>query len=544
MATGMSRAVKAGLLGLVIAATVWAITLWQWRRAPESVSGQHILLQLVGLPLGLTLVALGVWAGAARLRERVASTPPHVPPAQAGQGAALQAVSDASTGEAKRPAAVAQAVACVLAEAVCLPAGADAASAWSAMRESLVRPSLDAELTDADGMPVFTGRVPDLDAQDWRLAHADVTPPGATPLPEGVVRVLALLEAPLHTLMAAVGQWPQPMALGGHTYPAELGTGLPPDAPSHLSGVGRPDGRAHRQAQAERAPVVEVRLCLPADWSASDHAHAAAWVRAQCGPLLDWTDAHGAAPPQWRDGTWPHEAGPEALWVELADRWPQWSASPRPHLLLLLAADSALDADRVAHWQARGELFTGHHQRGRVPGEAAAGVWLANAAWHAWAQATGGTDADALAGSPWLWPAACTARERSADAVGRVDAGPLQSGLQSIADRLRPHAEGDWTLVTDGDHRASRSAEVFEALLAVRPQADPMLSVLRAGDACGDMGLARALVPLALAAAALRLGDATGLTLALCVQDAHQRVVVPLTPAANEPPRAHPPDDT
>ncbi len=546
----MSRAVKAGLLGLVIAATVWAITLWQWRRAPESVSGQHILLQLIGLPLVLTLVALLAWSVATRLRERLAFAPVTDLPARAGHSAALQVASqtgrDAVAAGAgltsEGPAEVAQAVALVLAEALCLPAGANAASAWCAVRDAEVRPVLDPELVDADGLPVFTGRVPDLDLTDWRMAHADVTPAGGgAPLPDGVVRVLALLEAPLHALMEAVGHWPQAGGVTAQDPLVEPEAGLPVGAPSHLSGVGRPDGRARRQAQSERTPAVEVRLCLPSDWSAHNHARAVAWVRAQCGALLDWTEAHGAAPPHWQEGAWPDRLGPEALWAELSDRWPRWSASARPQLLLLLAADSAVDADQVAKWQARGELFTSHHQGGRVPGEGAAGLWLANPAWQAWAHAAGQSDVPDA--SPWLWPSERCARERSADAVGRADASGLQRMLQTVADRLAPHAQGDWTLVSDGDHRASRTAEVFEALLAVRPQVDPMLSVLRAGDACGDMGLARALVPVALAAAALRGGDAAGLTLSLSVQDALQRVVVPLTPAADKPPRAHPPDN-
>jgi len=109
-----------------------------------------------------------------------------------------------------------------------------------------------------------------------------------------------------------------------------------------------------------------------------------------------------------------------------------------------------------------------------------------------------------------------------------------------VAQRLAPHADGDWTLVSDGDHRASRTAEVFEALLAVRPQADPMLSVVRVGDGCGDMGLARSLVSVALASAGLRQGEPAGMALALLVQDALQRVAVPLTPPSASWPTAAP----
>ena len=81
---------------------------------------------------------------------------------------------------------------------------------------------------------------------------------------------------------------------------------------------------------------------------------------------------------------------------------------------------------------------------------------------------------------------------------------------------------------------------MFEALLAVRPQADPMLSVVRVGDGCGDMGLARSLVSVALASAGLRQGEPAGMALALLVQDALQRVAVPLTPPSASWPTAAP----
>ena len=61
MATGMSKAVKAGVLGLVIAATVWSLTLWQWRRTPEAVSGHDIFWRLLVLPLVLMVVAWLAW---------------------------------------------------------------------------------------------------------------------------------------------------------------------------------------------------------------------------------------------------------------------------------------------------------------------------------------------------------------------------------------------------------------------------------------------------------------------------------------------------
>lgn len=553
MATGMSKAVKAGVLWLVITATVWALTLWQWRRTPEAVSGRDIVWQLIVVPLVLTVVALLAWRMVQRLRA-LADRPVDAAPQPGGT---LGLAATATPGAGAQPSSDCvpeQPVATVLAEALSLAAGHGAAEAWHALKEARVRPGLDPELRDADGLPVFSARAPDLDLNDWLLAHGELSQSGSAPLPEQVLRTLALLEAPLHHLLDVLTTWrPEQVErvwdAGSVHRGHEPMSSLPAGAPSHLSGVGRPDSQAARQARAERAPVLQVRLCLPAIWDSDDRDRALDWVRSQCGALLDWTEAHGAPPPEWRADWWAPgwaaDAGPETLWTELASQWPSWSASPRPQLLLLLAADTAVDDGCVAQWQARGELFTSHHQRGRVPGEAGVGLLLANRAWEAWCHMPAGEQPtasarDDIAVCPRLWQPQALRRERSADVIGRVDARCTQALLQGVAERLTPHADGDWAVVSDGDHRASRTAEVFEALLAVRPQDDPMLSVVRVGDGCGDLGLARALATVALASAGLRQGEPASVALALLVQDTLQRVVVPLTPPSAQWPTALP----
>lgn len=72
-----------------------------------------------------------------------------------------------------------------------------------------------------------------------------------------------------------------------------------------------------------------------------------------------------------------------------------------------------------------------------------------------------------------------------------------------------PHSQAvpeGWWCVSDADHRPSRSSELYEAFQALQPGADAMASVLRLGDTWGDLGVARALVPVALASSAVRQG--------------------------------------
>ena len=68
------------------------------------------------------------------------------------------------------------------------------------------------------------------------------------------------------------------------------------------------------------------------------------------------------------------------------------------------------------------------------------------------------------------------------------------------------------------------------------PELDPLQQVTRVGEACGDLGVARALVPTALACAALRASDqAQRVAVATHVQSPRERVVVALSPMPPQP---------
>ena len=94
----------------------------------------------------------------------------------------------------------------------------------------------------------------------------------------------------------------------------------------------------------------------------------------------------------------------------------------------MIAADSALDEAAIEQSQARGELFTSLHQQGRVPGEGAAALWLANAHWPTVAAPTEPGFAPLR-----LMPAVQQLRARSADAQGRVNTQALAACLSEGA---------------------------------------------------------------------------------------------------------------
>lgn len=511
----MTKVLKAGALWLAITVVVWLFTIWHWQSSGHQASTTEIVGQLFVLPLALTGFFLVVLWGATRLREQASA--PVVSPVKPAAAPVSTVSAQPATDESQR-----QLSAWVLAEAVTLSAGADAAAAWSGLQSQSIRPELDSELQDVDGLPIFTSRVADLDVRDWLDAHAELAQDGAE-LPETVLRGLALLEAPLHQMLDAISEL-APSGGPGAGPDLQARSAQAGDMKAHLSGVAMPVNKAQVQAKAALAPQLTVRLLLPISWADHERAAAVEWVRSQCGSLLDWAEATGARGVRWLVDA---VERPEEVWDELDRQMVQWSREPRPELWLVLAVDSAVNEARVERMQAVGELFTSSHQTGKVPGEAAAGLLLANEHW---------PDLAERAEPPVrMWRPVRAARDKSADAAGRVGATVLGAALQHALS-LNQADKDRLLVVSDGDHRASRTAELFEALQDVMPGVDPMLAVTRVGESCGDLGVARALVPSALACTALRTGDQPDqVAVATHVQSSHDRVVVALAPWRAEP---------
>lgn len=521
----MTKVLKAGALWLAIAVVVWLITIWRWQSTGYAATTGDIVAQLFVLPLVLAAVLLLALWGIGRLREKAAA--PVAGPVTKLQPVA-QAVAEVPTSEDE---AARRASAWVLAEAVTLAAGSDAQRAWQGLQSRAVRPGLDRALQDVDGMPVFTARVPELDMHDWLDAHAELSAAHQLPLSEPVLRGLALLEGPLHEMLSVVAGLVPVDAAAAHANAASHGVDASMKA--HLSGVATPVLTSVSMAQAARAPQLTVRVLLPAHWPQAEREAAIDWLRSQCGSLLDWVDAARAKGVRWSTETL---AQPEALWDELDQCIVDWTRQPRPELLLMLAVDSAVNAGSVERMQAVGELFTATHQTGKVPGEGAVALLLANAHWSSMSP-TMWPDMAEPHGTPiQLWRPVRTRRDKSADAAGRVGIQALSKAIEHAVS-LNQAVHGNLLVVADADHRASRTAELFESLQEVVPGLDPMLAVTRVGEACGEIGMARALAPSALACSALRTNAQPGqVAVAAHVQSSHDRVVVALAPWA--PPAA------
>jgi len=502
----MSSLWKVGGTCLLMMVLVWLVSIWRWQTTEVDVSGRDLVLQLVALPLMLTAVLFAVLWMAQRIR-----VPDRCPVdrVDAPQPAPASVVTD----ELERSCSVA-----VAEVAVMLSVGRDAGQAMSAVLAGMPRPSLAPLLQDMDGLPVFSARVEELD-----LASAEhALPPHSS---DQMRRAAALLLPPLQQLLDRLGECLELTMPDRVSRVAQAVSSYQPDMKAHLAGIG-----AQRPAESgatRRQPGVVVRLAVPVNWPQAVRDHLLAWLRGQCHDKL------GAFDLRLEVHLHPMEAGAE-LWQLLDQQMKQWArqAASAHEACVLLVADSAIDPEEVDRWQARGELFTASHQSGRIPGEAAAGLLMLSAHWS-------GLTGELLPLARMYRPV-CLSRDKSADAIGRVGHATLLASLSQALQLAGGAPVQVEMVVSDGDHRASRTAEVFEALLALNPELDPMLAIARVGDLCGDLGLAGALVPTALAASALARLSPDRIVLASQVQPSHHRAAIALRAWLHEPEVATP----
>ncbi|AKJ28544.1 hypothetical protein [Caldimonas brevitalea] len=457
----MHKSLKLVALMAAVTVAVWALTIWHWQRTQRMVTTSDLVLYLLVLPL-LAVVAL--WAGRRALSRR-AGTAVAVP---AGAAAA-----SASAAGAAAPTAAAQdrpQPALVLASALTLSIATDAAGALAALAEAKTLPELDPQLRDDEGFPLLTARAADLDTAPVDAALQDLLPAlvarqpqwqGLEPSP-AFVRALALLEAPLQEVLeACAAEWQAQQ--------------LPPDSLA--------PGRG-----ARLAPAVALVWALPQHWSEPEQALARLWLhrtlKAQPLPQDVWqVQVHAAG-------------SAEALFVHVEQQFAAWRREQRPGLLVALACDSSLDEARVQLLLREGALQTSRQPKGVVPGEAGAAVLLATPTWPV-------TQADP-ARVPRLQPVAIRRRDKSADAAGRIDGSTLAQAAETAMGSAALEPAQCGRVISDVDLRASRSSELADVMLQHLPDLDAGEQVVRLGLACGDLGVARGLCCLALAAESVR----------------------------------------
>lgn len=496
----MAKVWKILALLLVITALVWLASLWRWQSAQVDPAAGDLLVQLGLLPVVLTAALVASVWGIKHLRSYAAAPTPLPTSKQAAPQA------QPNTAAAERSASVR-----VLAAQAQVRAGTTWQAAQSAIAEGQCKAELDPALKDDDGIAVFTAPMgelstdavaAELDDLLLRLAKAEPQAWAGHVPPAELKRALSLLAAAASPMLEVLeAQWPalQP----------------PPSTPR--------TGAASQLV----LPTVSIRVGLPARWQEPARKLATAWIERWLEPVLD-AGFKAAGQSRAMAGTRPalqwqvHAVdNAEALWLLMDQQLLQWQREQQPGLLWMLAADSLVSEELVAVMSLANELFSGRRQNGRVPGEGAASLLLASQAW--------ASPAKAPPPVARLHRASLAKRDKSADASGRITPQALQQAVTDALQGSGIEAAQVQQFTTDADHRASRTAEVYETAQALLPHVDTSEHALRLGLGCGDMGIASLLACTALTAQQVESSQATALVLG--TQSPFDRLAVPLTPA-------------
>ncbi|QGZ37673.1 hypothetical protein IP92_04482 [Pseudoduganella flava] len=444
----------------------WAGAVWYWRANNVAPGSGDLALYLLVVPTVLLLSALGI----AKLRERM-NAAPATPSANA-------AATPAAAAQAADVAAVAPLA--IVAAAVHVPHGASVHAWRDALAEGNARPALDDELIDDYGYPVMAARIADLDDEPVREAVTAWLAGRTVPFDDAQWRALAAGQAVATELAAPLADHP---ALAQH--------------------AARVDTR-----EPSPLPQLQLHFALPADWTPPQRDAAAGWF------------AHVVA----HTAGWPAERIAAAVTDDAAATLARlFPADGQGVLAALLACGSQLDTATVDHLAAGGKLFTARQQQGRIPGEGAAALLVADAA-------QGALLGAADNGLGVLRAVASGQREQDADTARRTDAQALQAACTQALERAHVTPDQVAFIAADTDHRTGRVMELMAVLPERMPQLDATTDIVSAGSACG----ACAPVPFvaALALAAVEAHERAAPVLCVGNLDPYRRDVAVIAPPA------------
>lgn len=338
------------------------------------------------------------------------------------------------------------------------------------------RAALDPELVNRNGYPVFAARQAAVDTTTLRL-HASIGAASPSDIPDAALRACALVEPVAQKLVEK--------------------------ADEHVVAT---QGRV----PANQRPALHIDIAMPSHWPDAAKRLALETL-ARATAVWPPEQLHLAIIPAAQT---PPDAGLDNTQPLLR----ALGAHDIPSLRIVLALDSAIDPLIVHQWEGRGTLMDADTPAGRVPGEAAAGLLLI----------TG--DAPAASASTLVFSSQVQ-RGRPADARGAGS----DTTLGELADAFLPEEKIDTAqiaaVVSDADHRGSRTLESVGLTARLFPQLDPAKDCLVLGTACGATGTASTLLALALTLQASRAAQAPAL--ALLTQDPLARALAVVLPPSS-----------
>lgn len=433
------------LLSIALTTIIWMLVIAWWRTTQSVVQTSDLLLYLVALPLGVIgTLLLCVYAGKRRKKRR---TPDAIPSS-----------NERPEAEFPPPGMTLP----ILAAWTVTSLAPVADEIVDALAERRARPLPDPLLTDEQGFPLLSGRVPELDTSSIEAALNRHVDEEQTSLPKDTdsysaacLRALALLGSMLDQVL---DDWPL------HAIDDQQQT-----AASQTATLRGSSGLPH---QVARPFVLNVKLLVSASLQAYEHAFAHAYLKDRLAPLkarmhdmrIELVPAHD-----------------DATCLALANQFSQASSESDGQALLLLACDSTLCPVVTEDWQASGRLFGSRQPNGLMMGEAAFGILCIR-----------GSALDHAMTAPicHLMRMSRARRDTSADAPGKPSSACLAEQIASALGASRVAGDAIGSVVCDADHRNGRTLECIGAMIEQTPRLDAIQNRLAVNEACGHLGAA------------------------------------------------------
>ena len=435
---------KRALLVTVVFALAWIGAIAYWRQTPSQPDNTELAILLLAVPLSILLLC---WLGAVLASRLLAASPGPVAPT----ASASDTATTATPPQAAPPLVL-------VASALRVPHGNCARELAGAMADSRRKAGLDPELVDADGYPIMAARVAAADDPALQLAMQRW---------QGVQRI--------DEVCFSDEQW---RAL---TLASAVTTELGQRVAQHAGLAAM--GEQQQSVAPPQLPALQILLLWQTGWSAEQRAIAAFWLR-HLVAREGWPADRIAMDPELAGE--PSNATTAALLARLSAQ----HRSGHPVLALAIACGSHISDASVSRWAASNELHTPAQGQGKMPGEGAAGLLLADPVQ---AQLLG----SAL---PVLVRSAEGQRQASIDASKRTDASVLRILTDLVLADSATDAAQVALLVADTGNRSNRVMETMGLAGALLPQLDTGDELLQVGAVSGTCGAVPFVSALALAA--------------------------------------------
>ncbi len=482
------RRMKWIAISLASVAVIWlAVILW-WQAEQRTPATDDILVYLVALPI-LVLIGIALMAKRASQKNRN-------PADQTADAATTE-----TTAAASPP--ITPATLPILGAWAATSLGLSADEFTDALGERLIRPVPDELLTDEDGFPVLSARVKNLDTSSihhsLKQAIADGLLAGAPQIDDwrdAPIRALALLDSVFDQLLQ---DWPFDAAAQSG---ANNGNGAALPLLRGSSGMPTVKDKPFR---------LRVKLLVSSAFSPYENVFARHYAieRLHALPIPEQSFAIDLV-----------ATDDSATALILADEFRCAAGDAvNADALLLLACDSSLCPSLAQAWSAGRRLFEPRRPNGLMMGEGAFAILCANDKALPFATTAPLCRMTGMARAQ---------RESSADTSGKASHACLAGAIETVLDAASISPATVASVVSDADHRASRTLECIGAMMTHTPQLDGIQNRLATNEACGHLGAASSAAMLT--AAAIEAGKCGNPVLLFSVSHSHERAAAILLP--------------